>query len=294
MPIESTPPLSPADLAGALPADVADVVAGGSVEVRRVAQVVVVTLNRPRLRNAVSYAMWRAMPAICAALEHDAAVRAVVLTGAGGHFSAGADIGEFATARADAERSAAYEAAVDACCDAISALAKPTIAVVDGFCLGGGAYLACSCDFRFAAANAVFGIPAARLSIVYGVKATTKLLALVGLAEAKKILYGAQRFGASQALRIGLVDHVAQTAPDAAGAAADPMADALAYAELLARNAPLSIAGAKAILTGVALSTAGIDEARVAALIRAASTSRDHHEGRAAFAAKREPRFEGH
>ncbi|WP_436315996.1 enoyl-CoA hydratase/isomerase family protein [Variovorax sp. LjRoot84] len=94
-------------------------------------------------------------------------------------------------------------------CDAIAGVSKPTIAVVNGYCLGGGAHLAMSCDFGYASAEAKFGIPAARLSIIDGERGTQKLLSLVGLSQAKRILFGAERFDAREALRIGFVDHVA-------------------------------------------------------------------------------------
>lgn len=269
-------------------------------------QIAVVTLNRPGSRNAMTYAMWRAIPTIFAALERNAEVRAVILTGGGTDFCAGADISEFQKVRDDTSKATAYEVAVDACCDAIARIAKPTIAVLRGYCLGGGAHLAMSCDFRYAAPDAMFGIPAARLSIIYGVRGTRKLLSLVGLAQAKKILYGAQRFDAREALKIGFVDQVAgdgaveppsiwsrlmggaKVAP-----VVDPMADARAYARSLADNAPLSIAGAKALLNGMAMGTGALDLRLADALIDAASNSHDYREGRAAFAEKRAPQFLG-
>ena len=233
-------------------------------------------------------------------------MRAVILTGADKDFCAGADIPEFAAVRDDVAQATAYEVAVDACCDAIATIGKPTIAVVRGYCLGGGAHLAMSCDFRYADAEAVFGIPAARLSIIYGVRGTRKLLSLVGLAAAKKILYGSQRFPASEALRIGFVDHLATAAAPAPAAgwarwfggtkptkAGDPMTDARTFARSLAENAPLSIRGAKVLLNGMAMGTGALDVAHAESLIAAASASDDYREGRAAFAERRAPRFVG-
>jgi len=268
-------------------------------------QIAVVTLNRPQQRNAMTYAMWRAMPGVMAALERNSEVGAIILTGAGEDFCSGADIPEFEQVRSDIEQATAYEVAVDACCDAIAAVSKPTIAVVNGYCLGGGAHLAMSCDFRYASPEAKFGIPAARLSIIYGVRGTQKLLSLVGLSQAKRILFGAERFGAADALRIGFVDHVAGAAPrprnwvgrifgsTAAAAPADPMPAARAFARQMAGNAPLSIAGAKYILNGVAKGTGALDLDRAEELIARAAGSADYKEGRAAFAEKRSPRFKG-
>ncbi|WP_108661278.1 enoyl-CoA hydratase-related protein [Acuticoccus kandeliae] len=243
--------------------------------------VATVTVNRPALRNSVTLAMWSGFVDIFARLGADPAVRAIILTGAGADFSSGADIGEFAAVRDDLDQSKAYEVAVDAGCAAIAHVAKPVIAVCRGYTLGGGAHLAMSADFRFAAPDTKFGIPAARLSIVYGEQATRKLLALVGLTEAKRILFSAERFDAARALEIGFVDDVSD----------DPLAAAHAFAAHLAGLAPLTQAGAKFILNSAAFGD--LDEGRVDAVIDAASASEDYAEGRRAFAEKRAPRFVG-
>lgn len=240
-----------------------------------------VTISRPRQRNTMTLAMWRKVGDIFQALATDRTVRVVVLTGAGADFSAGADISEFAAVRDDREQAVAYEEAVDYGCAAICRVGKPAVAVCSGYCLGGGAHLAMSCDFRFAHQDAVFGIPAARLSIVYGVQATMKLLALVGLTEAKRILYSGERFDAARAFAIGFVDHVSD----------NPMAAARDCAGKLSSSAPLTIRGAKYVLDGVALGS--FDAAEADRLINQASASADYLEGRAAFAEKRTPRFGG-
>lgn len=241
----------------------------------------IVTLNRPASRNSVTFSMWREVGDIFARLNEDPTVRVVLLTGAGDDFSAGADIGEFSETRDDKAQSAAYEEAVDYGCTQIANVRKPVIAVTKGYCLGGGAHLAMSCDFRFAHPKAIFGIPAAKLSIVYGVQATRKLAALVGLTEAKHILYSAERFDAQKALSIGFVDRIDN----------DPMKAAIDYARSLALGAPLTIAGAKYILNSCALGLFDVGEAE--RLIDAASDSHDYREGRAAFAEKRTPAFTG-
>lgn len=253
------------------------------IEVAIDEKIATVTLNRPAQRNAMTFAMWKDMARIFAKLGADPAVRAILLTGAGQDFSVGADISEFASVRNDDAQSIAYEVAVDASSDAIVAAGKPTIAVVSGYCLGGGCHLSMSCDFRFAATSATFGIPAAKLSIIYGVRSTQRLLALVGLSQAKRILYTADRFGAEEALKIGFADEVAD----------DAMAAARAFAARIAANAPLSVAGAKYILDGVAMGEGALDVAAARALIDSASRSFDYREGRTAFAEKRPPRFEG-
>ena len=240
-----------------------------------------VTINRPTQRNAVTYQMWNGLGDLFGQLSYDPSVRAIILTGAGDDFSAGADIAEFAILRDDTAQARAYEVAVDHACAAISHAKKPVIAVNRGYTLGGGAHLAMSADFRFAAPDAQFGIPAARLSIVYGTQATRKLLALVGLVRAKKILFAADRFLAPDALAWGFVDRLCD----------DPMADARAYAAELALLAPLSQQGAKFILNGLALGE--FDDTAAEALIDQAAASDDYAEGRAAFGERRSPRFQG-
>src|SRR5262249_58166690 len=128
-----------------------------------------VVLNRPSVRNAVTLAMWRELSSIFSRLADQQDVRAVVLMGEGKDFSVGADITEFDSIRGDKRQSADYEVAVDACSGAIAALGKPVVAAISGYCLGGGCHLALACDFRFADLTATVGIPAARLSIIYGV-----------------------------------------------------------------------------------------------------------------------------
>src|SRR5690606_9366988 len=190
-------------------------------------------------------------------------------------------IGEFGSTRDDKSQSIAYEKAVDHACAAIAEAGKPVIGVMKGYCLGGGAHLAMSCDFRIAHPGAVFGIPAARLSIVYGVQATRKLKALVGLTEAKRILFSAERSDANRALDIGFIGRIED----------DPLAAATEFARKLSANAPLTIAGAKYILNGLALGT--FDPGEAARRIDEASDSNDYREGRAAFAEKRPPSFTG-
>lgn len=253
------------------------------IDVTIAASVATVTLNRPAARNAVTLQMWRDISRIFGELGRDPAVRAVLLTGAGGNFSVGADISEFAAVRATSAQATDYEVAVDAASDAIAMIEKPTIAVVSGFCLGGGCHLAMACDFRFADRSASFGIPAARLSIVYGVRSTQRLLGLVGLTAAKRILFTGSRFGVEEASRIGFADEVAT----------DAGATANAFATDMAASAPLSIAGAKAILNGLSMGLGEMNAGTAQSLIDRAADSEDYAEGRRAFAEKRPPRFQG-
>jgi enoyl-CoA hydratase/carnithine racemase len=247
------------------------------------APVAILTLNRPQERNAITLGMWLAIADRMADLSADSAVRAVLLAGTGHNFSVGADISEFCNVRASAKQARDYEAAVDNASHAIATCPKPTIAVISGYCLGGGCHLAMACDFRIADPSATFGIPAARLSIVYGVRSTQRLLSIVGLPAAKRILYTAQRFGAEEALRIGFIDEIA----------ADPLARAREMALHMAANAPLSIAGAKSILTGLSMGLGALCDEEAQRAIDRAADSFDYEEGRRAFTEKRAPCFRG-
>jgi enoyl-CoA hydratase/carnithine racemase len=253
------------------------------VRVEGDAPVVEVVLSRPDRKNAVTLDMWRAIPRVFEELGADPAVRGIVLRGDGGNFCAGADITEFGAVRATAQQVHDYDEAVDRCSDAISAAPKPVIAAIDGFCVGGGCGLALACDFRIAAPGAKIFIPASRLGIVYGLRETQNLLTLVGLANAKRMLFAAERLDAETARSYGFLDEIVD----------DPLRAAKDFAGIMADRAPLSIAGTKALLTGLAMGTGTLAEAEALALIEAASESEDYKEAREAFLAKRDPVFKG-
>ncbi|MDH3233572.1 MAG: enoyl-CoA hydratase-related protein [Alphaproteobacteria bacterium] len=247
------------------------------------APVVEVVLDRPDRKNAVTLEAWREIPRVFEDLGSQTDVRAIVLRGAGGNFCAGADITEFGQVRDTPEQVHDYDEAVDRACDAISGALKPVIAAIEGVCVGGGCGLALACDFRIAAPDATIFIPVSRLGIVYGLRETQNLLALVGLANAKRMLFAAERLDGKTAHAYGFLDEVA----------ADPITAARDFAGVMAARAPLSIAGTKALLTGLVRGEWAQDEAGALALIEAASQSQDYKEARAAFAEKRAPVFKG-
>ncbi|WP_330336680.1 enoyl-CoA hydratase/isomerase family protein [Streptomyces sp. NBC_00557] len=164
--------------------------------------VATVVIDHPAKRNAMTAAMWRRLPELLDALAQDPGVRALVLTGAGGTFCAGADIG---TLRGSPEEAQKLAVAAE---EALAAFPKPTVAAVRGHCVGGGAQLAAACDLRLAEEGALFGVTPARLGIVYPASSTRRLVSLVGPATAKYLLFSAELIDAGRALRSGLVDEV--------------------------------------------------------------------------------------
>ena len=245
--------------------------------------VAVVTFNRPEKRNAVSLAMWRDLESIFRDLAARN-VRAVILTGAGGNFCAGADISEFPTVRADAEAGRIYEEAAEGAARAIRDFPRPTIAAISGYGVGGGCGLALSCDFRVADSSSQMGIPAARLGIVYGPLDCELLYRQVGLANAKRILFSGQFYDLADCVRMGLVDF--QTGGDALQAAH-------AFAEELVAGAPLSQEGAKFILEAIDAGAVAAREDEINGLIDRAMNRADYREGGRAFLEKRKPVFVG-
>ena len=164
------------------------------------------TFNNPARRNAMSYAMWDGVSVIIDDFADDPDIRVVVLKGAGGDaFCAGADISEFETVRATPEQVARYDAAGDRASASIQGIAKPTIAMISGFCVGGGLGLALDCDLRIAGEGARFGIPAAKLGIGYDHAGVARLLDLVGPSNAKAIFFTGGHFPAAEALAMGLI-----------------------------------------------------------------------------------------
>ena len=160
-----------------------------------------VTLNRPRMRNAISFAMWGELARITEGLVKDDSVRGIVLRGAGTEaFASGADISEFRENRKDTSTALAYNAQTEAAYSAMRDCPKPTVAMIYGYCMGGAMGLAMGCDFRFAAEGSRFGIPAAKLSIIYGADAVGQLVDLVGPAYAKDILFSARTVSDREAL----------------------------------------------------------------------------------------------
>lgn len=244
--------------------------------------VATLTLNRPDKRNALTQAMWRALPDVIAAVEADAAVKVLILTGAGGCFAAGADIGEFETVYATRESASAYAVEIGAAMDALAALSKPSIAAIAGACVGGGLGLALACDLRIAAEDAKLGITPGKLGLMYSLGDTRRLVEAVGASAAKDILFTGRILKAADALSLRLVDAVA--GPDALTIAVKDKAAAIAAASQWSARRTKAVV--RLILDSVTQDT---DETR--GWFLDALEGEDFREGRDAFLAKRAPAF---
>jgi enoyl-CoA hydratase len=247
--------------------------------------VATITIANPQRMNAMTAAMWGALPELIAQAEADPAVRVIVLRGEGTKaFCAGADISEFDTARAG-EAVHVYDQLNHTAFDTLSRCSKPTIALIRGFCLGGGMGLALACDLRLADETATFAIPAAKLGIGYNPRWIRQLLSVVSPAVAKEILFTGARFSSTDAVSRGLITCMLPADQLEAGV--------LALATEIAGNAPLSIRASKAMINELADNGGAADLASLDHLIAACFASADYAEGRRAFMAKRKPEFKG-
>jgi enoyl-CoA hydratase/carnithine racemase len=244
------------------------------------------TFNYPEKHNAMTAEIRGALPATLRALQTDPEVRVVVVTGAGNKaFVSGADISEFATQRTSAQARSSYDQAGSDAGRAWAELEKPVIAMIRGFCMGGGLLTALQADIRIAAENSQFGVPAARLGVGYHLGGVEALVELVGPAWASEILFSARRLSAEEALRIGLVNRVV-----AGDALVD---DVMGLARAIVANAPLTVAACKVAIREARRSPDLRNRERVAAMVEACFASADYREGQAAFLQKRAPRFAG-
>jgi enoyl-CoA hydratase/carnithine racemase len=238
------------------------------------------------VRNAFNLAMWTALPPVIEELDRDPGVRAIVFRGAGEEaFASGADISEFRENRKDRATAEAYNARTEAAYQALETCSKPTVAMIYGYCMGGAVATAMGCDLRFTADTGKFGIPAARLGIIYGLHSVRRLVSLVGPAAAKDILFSARTFDAAEALRLGFVNRVVP--------AAELAAVTYDYLAKVADNAPLSVRGAKFVVEAIVEDGGVARQADIDRLQLATFDSEDYREGTTAFLEKRRPRFQG-
>lgn len=245
-----------------------------------------VIFNQPEKRNAVSFAMWQALPKVIADYEADPAVRVIILTGAGDKaFVSGADISEFEEKRSSEEAVKIYNAAGDHASEVISNATKPTIAMIRGLCVGGGVALSLTTDIRVCGTDSYFAVPAAKLGLGYRYAGLKRLVDVVGPSFAKEIFFTAGRFTAEEARIMGLVNRVV--------APSEVESFTLKYAAMIVENAPMTIKAAKMAANAAARDESTRDLAAIDRAVAECFASQDYIEGRRAFMEKRKPKFQG-
>jgi enoyl-CoA hydratase/carnithine racemase len=245
-----------------------------------------IIFNNPERHNAMSLEMWEATTTILADYRKDDNVRVVVLTGAGNKaFISGADISKFGSERASQDAVARYNAATERAYGGLHDFPKPTIAMIRGYCIGGGLGMAVSCDMRIAADNARFAVPAAKLGLGYDYAGLRRLIDVVGPSFTKEIFFTARQFDVEEARVMGLVNRVV---PEAG------LEEFVkGYADMIAGNAPLTVESVKFIVGQALGDESRRDMAAIAASVKRCFDSQDYIEGRTAFMEKRKPAFTG-
>jgi enoyl-CoA hydratase/carnithine racemase len=245
-----------------------------------------VIFNNPERHNAVSLDMWAATTDILESFRNDPEVRVVVVTGAGGKaFVSGADISKFESERSSTDAVAHYNVMVAKANQTVADFPKPTIAMIKGYCIGGGLGLALCCDMRIASDNSKFGVPAAKLGLGYAYPGLKRLVDVVGPAFAKEIFYTGRQFDVAEALAMGLINRAVP---------ADDLENYVRnYADTIAGNAPLTLKAVKFIVGETVKDGSQRDLAQADKLVADCFASQDYIEGRTAFMEKRKPVFTG-
>ena len=245
-----------------------------------------VIFNNPARHNAVSLEMWEAMGSVMDEFLADEDIRVLVVSGAGGKaFVSGADISKFESERATKEAVAAYAAASAAACDKLYNFPKPTIARIQGYCMGGGVNLALCCDLRVCNKGARFAIPAAKLGLGYGYSGLKRLSDVIGPSRAMEIFYTARQFSAQEAYEMGLVNACVGD-----GELDDAVDD---ITRRIGENAPMTIAAIKRAAREIVKDPDDRDLDALEVMVQACFDSQDYIEGRRAFMEKRKPGFKG-
>ncbi|MBV6306392.1 enoyl-CoA hydratase/isomerase family protein [Candidimonas humi] len=247
-------------------------------------RVALVTIDRPQRRNACDFAAWTDLRDIFRRLAEGTRPQLVVLTGAQGHFCAGDDIVAFRAVLDDTAAAAVYRARIQECYAAVQGLPVPVVAAIGGACVGGGCSLALCCDFRVGRPDARIGVPTAKLGLVYPTVQLVRLASLIGVARARRWVYGGELVGCSDALEAGYLD---------VACGDDVVAAAIEFGRPFMDSAPLSIAGSKLQLNAIAAGRLQEASAAIDAISAQADNSADYRNAATAFAQKRRPVFEG-
>jgi enoyl-CoA hydratase len=243
-------------------------------------------VNNPERHNAISLEMWQAISALLDGFASDREIRVLVVTGAGAKaFGAGADISRFGDERADADAIVRYNAATERAFADLAGFPKPSIAMIRGYCIGGGLAVALGCDLRICSETSRFALPAAKLGLGYGFAGVKRLVDIVGPAFTKEIIFTGRQFDAAEAADMRLVNRVVPEAGLEAYVSR--------YAEIIGANAPLTVDGTKFIIGEVLKDASSRDLKTCAEIVTRCFASRDYIEGRNAFMAKRPPAFTG-
>lgn len=245
-----------------------------------------ITFDNQARRNAMSLAMWQGLYDAVTAFAADPEVRVIVLQGAGDKaFVSGADISEFEEKRSSQETVRAYDEVAQAATEALNDVNKPTIAMIRGFCVGGGVSISLSCDMRIASEGSVFAVPAAKLGLGYGFDGVRKLVDVVGPSFAREIFYTARQFSAQEAVTMGLVNRLVP---------GDGLESYVRdYAATIAANAPLTVGSIKTLVAQALKDESERDVQLCRDVVARCFDSADYVEGRTAFMEKRKPRFTG-
>ncbi|WP_434666142.1 enoyl-CoA hydratase [Paraburkholderia sp. A3BS-1L] len=258
--------------------------AGGKLLAGKLGSVGIMLFNHPEKHNAVTLDMWSGIVSALTVLERDSTVRVVVYAGTGGKaFVSGADISQFESKLNDSASSEHYTSVTTNARTRLASFTKPSIACLQGYCLGGGLAIAMEADLRVASADALLGVTAARLGIAYNAHSVQRLVQLIGPSRTRLLLYTARRFTAQEAFDMGLVDVLVQ----------DPIEETLTLARGIAANAPLSVLARKFAIAQSLKTAESQDWEGIEAYNRLCLESADYREGRRAFVEKREPVFAG-